>query len=268
MTRTCRALGGDSRCAAWAAAAVEFAAAAIDVADDFADGDLSGSSQSVSRAPNAALTLAWLAQYCVARSSEDLSIAKALRVSTLLSSGAAACCGGQDMDILLEAEAHVSDERALFVSSRKSGSLIAMAAAVGAACATEDSRVIEVAGRFGAHVGIVAQLVNDIAGIPHAGVPGSSDIDRRKKTLPVTYALESARRENIRPLLDWYQHPDPPDGSARTVAETIVELGGLHYAWIVALAHRRVAIRELTSLEALTGHPEVHTLRRLIPPLA
>ena len=266
VTETCQTLGANRQKALWPAAGVEFAAAAIDVADDFADGDFSTDPQNIARTPNAGLALAWLAQFCVAKATASLSSDRSVRIATLLASGSAACCGGQDLDILLEINPEVTEARALVVSSRKAGSLAAAATAIGAACATDDLSVIELAGRFGAHVGIVAQLINDIAGIPHGDVPGSTDIAKRKKTLPVAYALACAREEGLSQVLAWY-HPLPvgPSIAEKDIAEAIVSLGGLHYAWLVAKAHRQRAVDLLKEIEMSSGKHEVSSLRRLIP---
>lgn len=268
VLETCSALGGDSAAAAWAAAAVEFAVTAIDVADDLADGDLVGDREATIRAPSAALALGWLAQHCCARTAEAIGFQRAHRLSLLLATGSLASCAGQDRDMLMEAQADVSEESAAKTSWRKSGALAAMACTVGAACSTDSMDLITAAGRFGSHAGMVAQLVNDIDGILKAERGGSADIFRRKKTLPVAYALTCAREESIGNLTDWYGDSTSQDATThREVAQTIRDLGSLHYTWAVAEIHSKQAMDAVRELSALTGSNQAFTLRRLVPSL-
>jgi geranylgeranyl diphosphate synthase, type I len=170
--------------------------------------------------------------------------------------------------MLLENESDVPEERAAQASWRKSGALAAMACTVGAACASDSMEVIESAGRFGSHAGMVAQLVNDIDGILKGEKGQSADIVRRKKTLPVAFALNCAREERIPDLLDWYAHrgADSPERQEH-VAHTIRDLGGLHYTWAVAEVHRARALDTVQSLERRTGRPAIRNLSKLVSSL-
>jgi geranylgeranyl pyrophosphate synthase len=266
---TAASLGGDPAAAAWVAAAVEFSVAAIDVADDLADGDLADDRLATIRAPAAGLALAYLAQIATARAAQYLSPSRATRVNLLLATGSLASCAGQDGDMLLEDDLEVNEQRAGTVSWRKSGALAAMACTVGAACATDAIEVIEAAGRFGTHAGMVAQLVNDIDGVLKGERGQSADIARRKKTLPIAFALSCAREESLPELTDWYEtrSSDEPDGQVR-VAQTVRELGGLHYTWAVAEVHRQRALEAVRNVEELTGRPSVRGLAQLVAPLS
>lgn len=268
VLETCKALGGDVRSASWAAAAVEFAVAAIDCADDLADGDLAHDHEATIRAPGAALALGWLAQHCCARGSEELGMGRAQRIALLLATGSLASCAGQDLDMLLESASNVTEEQSAAVSWRKSGALAAMACTIGAACATDSVEIIELAGRFGAHAGMVAQLVNDIDGVLKSEQHVGKDILRRKKTLPVAYALSCAREEGIVDLLAWYERPSLADSEAGSaVARIIRDLGALHYTWAVADVHVKRAQEALRFLERITGSRAVRSLDRLLPEL-
>lgn len=266
---TCTALGGDPAAAAWAAAAVEFSVTAIDVADDLADGDLADDREASLRAPGAAVALALLSQFCCLQAANEIGMQRAHRLGLLLATGSLASCAGQDLDMLLEDDTEVSEERAAAVSWRKSASLAAMAATAGAACATDSMEAIETAGCFGRHAGMVAQLVNDIAGIIRGERGTSGDILRRKKTLPVAYALSCARDEGIAELLDWYRCAEPTDHEQhKMVALKIRDLGALHYTWAVATIHANEARGAIRALESLTGRPTVRALHQLVPSLA
>ena len=79
-----------------------------------------------------------------------------------------------------------------------------MACQVGAAVATDDPEILALLGAFGRHVGVVAQLRNDLAGIASDGAQRGTDLRRKKKTLPITYALRCAEEEGIVDILSWY----------------------------------------------------------------
>jgi geranylgeranyl diphosphate synthase type I len=150
----------------------------------------------------------------------------------------------------------------------KSGALVSMACQVGAAVATDDPEVLRQIGCFGQHVGVAAQLLNDIAGLDPAD--GAVDLARRKKTLPVAYALRCAREESWPGLRAWFDATlgGQADGAAvGDLATQIRQTGALHYAWVVADAHRRAAFASLREVSRASGRAEVSGLRRLVPRL-
>ena len=263
---TCRALDGDEAAAVAAAAAVECAVAAIDVVDDLIDDEWTSCAQDRPRALNASVALAFLAQHCAAQVAGALGPERALLIQAILSEGTVGSCAGQDLDVVLETTADVSEERALEATWRKSGSLVAMACQVGAALATDESRVLDLAGTFGRHVGVCAQLLNDLAGVDIGETETTSDLRRRKKTLPVAYLLRCARQEGLTPVLDWSRSTGPSGLHAdEHIATLIHDLGGLHYTWTVADAHRREARALLGELAEVASRQEVLALQRLLP---
>lgn len=263
---TCLVLGGDLDAAVEAAAAVDLIAAAADVVDDLVDDDWNGPPRDAHRALNATLALTSLAQMRAFGLADRLGSERAARIAAILSGSLTAAAAGEDLDIRLEDDPTTTEEIALDMTSRKSGELISMAFQVGAAIATDDRGVIEQCGAFGRRVGIVAQVVNDIAGIAILESARGSDLARRKKTLPVAYALRCAEAEGVSPILAWYGLADG-HATESAVAAAIQELGGHHYAWVVADAHRREALRILSRLTRATGRRDIQHLRRLLPDL-
>src|SRR6185436_14296572 len=109
---------------------------------------------------------------------------RALTIGRLIAEGSTACCDGQDLDLLFEDTNDVSEDEAHEMTRRKSGSLVAMACRVGAAVATDDVAVVEAAGEFGTHFGLVAQLRNDLADVSTDPTRRKGDLRHHKKTLP------------------------------------------------------------------------------------
>lgn len=266
VIETCQALGGDTDQAVWAAAAVEFAAAAAEVVDDLVDDEWNEQVTNQARAINASAALIWLSQHSAGQLTEYLGYERAWRISNLLARGYLDACAGEDLDLLLETPTEVTEERAYEMTRRKSGSLVAMACQVGAAVATDDPTLLDTIGHFGCHVGVAAQLLNDLAGINSESSSRGSDLKQKKKTLPVVYALRCAREEGTTQLLAWYQNV-PTHGvvTEQDIASMIRDIGGLHYGWVIADTHRQEALAALETLAHATGRSEVHTLRRLIP---
>lgn len=264
----CAAFGGDREAGIAAAAAVEFAVAAADVVDDLVDDEWDDTATSPGRALNAALALPWLAQGCAALAGERLAPERARRIADLCARGYLAACNGEDLDLLFETQAAVSEEQAHEMTRRKAGSLAAMACQVGAAVAVDDPAILELVGDFGRHVGVVAQLLNDLAGVDPDSASRGSDLRRGKKTLPIAYALRCARDEGLPHIEEWFRQSARPGAADEAqLLAAIRDLGALHYTWVVADAHRREALDTLDTLAHRTGRDEVRRLSRLVPPV-
>lgn len=263
---TCQLLGGEPVNAVAAAAAVEFAVAAADVVDDLVDDEWDSGIVPWRQAANATLALSQLAQSCALDCSAALGSTRAQRISSFIAQGMAAACAGEDLDLVLETLPMASEEQAHNMTWQKSGSLVAMACQVGAATATDDPTILELVGRFGAHVGIVAQLLNDIAGVDPDEPGRGSDLRRKKKTLPIAYALRCASEEDLSAVLNWSHSTTPLSNQEATHLALIMrDLGALHYTWVVADTHRREALAVVQELVKLTERHDVYGLRQLIP---
>lgn len=265
---TCGVLGGDPTAAVRAAAAVEFTVAAIDVVDDLVDNEWPEELGDPARALNASLALSWLAWWCISDLEGHIGAERARRIRTIVSVGSLASCVGQDRDLVLEDMADVSEDVAYEVTCRKSGSLVAMACQVGAAIATDDPAVLEILRGFGVHIGVIAQLLNDLVDVDPGATTRGNDLQRRKKTLPITYALRCAAEEVTTSILHRYRSGAILSaGDEEQLVMTLRDLGALHYTWIVAEIHRREALALLPELAHLTGSNDVFGLRQLVPPV-
>ncbi len=102
---------------------------------------------------------------------------------------------GQSADLDFEQRAEVELAECVRMAERKTGALIECACAVGAAFGGGSSRQVEHFRRFGAHLGLAFQHVDDLLGIwgdpVVTGKPVYSDLRSRKKSLPVVAALTS-----------------------------------------------------------------------------
>lgn len=92
----------------------------------------------------------------------------------------------------------------LEIARGKTASLFAHGCRNGARVARASEDVVDAAGRFGAHVGIAFQIVDDVLdlqGVPHeVGKQLGHDLAEGKTTLPLALAL-TRHAEDLRPLL-------------------------------------------------------------------
>jgi geranylgeranyl pyrophosphate synthase len=272
VVETARVFGGEPATAVQVAAAIACVIAAADVVDDLADDEWDGRDGTPPQAINASVALYALAQRCIAELGPRIGAARALQIADCTARGYLLAAAGEEADLRLEADPEATAEGAHAMTARKAGALVALACVAGALVATDDPAILDRVHQFGMHAGIVAQLRNDIAGIAPDAHERGSDLRRRKKTLPVAYALRCAREEGIPRLLAWYDRlPGPRDAEARAeedaIARLIDELGGARYAALVADVHRREARAVLRSLMRLTRQSAVGDLRHLVPPV-
>jgi geranylgeranyl diphosphate synthase, type I len=258
-------LGAPRESAIGAAAAVEFAIAAADVIDDLVDDDWGKEPDSWQRALNASWTLTWLAQRCALDLTDGLGEATTIAISRCIADGCASAAVGEYLDLLFAQIPDASEEQALEMTHRKAGALVAMACEVGAIVAGQDEETRATIRKFGGHVGVVAQILNDIAGVAD-DESLSTDLRLGKKTLPIAYALQCAREERIESLLTWAAQPQAASKrDLAAVRSAIWDVGGVHYAWVVADTHRREAFAMIGAFVRETGRSELRSLRRLVP---
>ena len=123
----------------------------------------------------------------------ELGTAEAGRAARRLTTATRALIDGQAQDISYEHRDRVSVEECLEMEGNKTGALLACASSIGAVLGGADDRTADTLEKYGHHLGLAFQAVDDLLGI--WGDPGStgkqtwSDLRQRKKSLPVVAAL-------------------------------------------------------------------------------
>lgn len=163
---------------------------------------------------------------------------------------------GQWADIAFERAETISEDDYLRMVEGKTGALLGAAAGVGAALAGAPPPTVEALRRWGVVLGIAFQVRDDYLGTwgdsEATGKSTSSDISRRKKTLPVVFGLNSPVQQQLRALYA------PDAGSAVQTTEVVALLtaaGAREHTLDVAHTY---ATRAETLLEA-TGLPAERT---------
>ncbi|WP_432138751.1 MULTISPECIES: polyprenyl synthetase family protein [unclassified Streptomyces] len=123
----------------------------------------------------------------------ELGSAEAARAARRLTTATRALIDGQAQDISYEHRDRVTVEECLEMEGNKTGALLACASSIGAVLGGADVRTADTLERYGHHLGLAFQAVDDLLGIwgdPVAtGKQTWSDLRQRKKSLPVVAAL-------------------------------------------------------------------------------
>ncbi|MER5598085.1 polyprenyl synthetase family protein [Streptomyces sp. NPDC002265] len=123
----------------------------------------------------------------------ELGTVEAGRATRRLTSASRALIDGQAQDISYEHRDRVSVEECLEMEGNKTGALLACASSIGAVLGGADDRTADTLERYGYHLGLAFQAVDDLLGIwgdpESTGKQTWSDLRQRKKSLPVVAAL-------------------------------------------------------------------------------
>jgi geranylgeranyl diphosphate synthase, type I len=214
---TCEAFGKRYADAMWAAVAVELAHNFSLVFDDVQDHDelrrgrpsvwkVWGSGQAI----NAGAALETL----VTRAVIDLLPARyadrTRPALLLLTDAMLALCRGQVLDLQFEQRVDVSVDEYMEMVGLKTAALFECAARLGGIAAGVGDASSDKAGKFGYHLGIAFQVIDDILGVwgsaGQTGKPLGSDLKNGKKTLPTLVALKGGAAGNRRVLRSLLTH--------------------------------------------------------------
>ncbi len=227
-----QAVGGVPAAAVPAAAAVELVHNFSLLHDDVLDGDLTRRHR-----PTAwsvfGLNAAILAGDALLTLALDVLAGSGHPVATdairMLSATVQNLIDGQSMDLDLEQRAEVELAECVSMAERKTGALIECACAVGAAFGEGSPGQVEHFRRFGAHLGLAFQHMDDLLGIwgdpAVTGKPVYSDLRSRKKSLPVVAVLTSSTPAGAE-LAELYHRDQPLSDTDLAHAAKLIDIAG------------------------------------------
>jgi len=220
------ACGHRGKAAEQTAVAAALLMAALDVFDDVEDGELApGVAPEVLVNVGTGLLLLFH-QVCASAALRALPPPG----PQVLVDAALRACGGQHRDLSTAADAQtMSPEAAVAISAAKSASLAAALCRVGALAGGARGLVLARYAAFGHHLGMAAQLANDLAAVQEAAGT-KTDRARCRPTLPLVYAVQRPR--------------DPCADAQSGIAEE-----ALMATWVVGQTHRLCARRVLAIIE-------------------
>ena len=162
-----------------------------------------------------------------------------------------ALVGGEVAQLKARGRDDLGIEGYLEIARGKTASLFSCACRLGARAAGAPADAVEAAGRFGEHVGIAFQIVDDVLdleGVPHeVGKRLGHDLSEGKTTLPLALALQHDA-ESLRPLLVVARAGDT--GAAARVARADSVRTGCEQARAFAMAETEQGLAELQRLPA------------------
>lgn len=164
---------------------------------------------------------------------------------------------GQFDDLAFEQRSVVSLEECVGMAAGKTGALLGAAAAIGAVLAGADSCTVAALTAYGEQLGLAFQLVDDLLGIwgdsAVTGKPVGSDLRTRKKSLPISYAVNSGTEAGER-LSRWLSERSAEtdadsDAAIARAAGWVEAAGGRDWALLEASARLALAEAALTRAE-------------------
>ena len=252
-----------------AAVAVELAIAAADLIDEWTDGDDSPviAQYGTGQAINAANLMLVMAQQVLVWESQrpggnEYAVAALGALQDMLVEAAV----GQHLDMAYERMPYrdVTPEMSGQMTEKKAGALIGGACRMGALMAEANDEVTALVWRFGRQVGGMAQLANDIQDVLPLGTevvtpdgsdaliaPPKTDLARRKRTLPIVFALREEAAEPNAVQRTYVGGPGTEGIDEDAMRRAVMEAGGVNFAHLVLDVYRNNAAEALDALEAL-----------------
>ena len=212
----CEAVGGIWERALPAAAALELIHNFSLIHDDIQDGDQQrhhrptvwavwGQAQAIN-AGDAAFALSGVALEQLRE--QGYPAETTLAVWQLLNTATLRLVEGQYLDLAFEQRADITVDEYLAMIARKTGALIEAAARIGALLGTGDQALVEHLRWYARALGLAFQIGDDLLGIwgetAETGKPVAADLRRRKKSLPVVYAMQHSSPEDKALLIYLY----------------------------------------------------------------
>ncbi|MBN2502539.1 MAG: polyprenyl synthetase family protein [Anaerolineales bacterium] len=134
----------------------------------------------------------------------DIDRSKMAHMLSLFSQASISLAEGQHLDLMYENTAEITQDMYFEVIGKKTATLLSYPTLMAATLATEDEAIIEAFNQFGWNLGVAYQIRDDYLNIwgdaEVLGLKMYSDIRKKKKCLPVIYALETLSAEGRKQL--------------------------------------------------------------------
>ncbi|MGW7201659.1 polyprenyl synthetase family protein [Streptomyces chryseus] len=188
------------------------------------------------------------------RTAEEAGVASehASRASQALARSTEQLVDGQAHDMAFETRVRVSVEEYMNMAAGKTGSLFACSSSIGAILCGASADKAEALERFGHHMGLAFQAVDDVLGIwgdqQKLGKVLGGDLRRRKKSLVVAAAMESetaAARELMSLLAKIPDHGEADECLITRCVQLLEIAGGRSRAESEARRQRQLALQAL-----------------------
>lgn len=178
-----------------------------------------------------------------------------LRAQYILDDSCLRMIEGQYLDISYEHRLDIGISDYLEMIDKKTAALIGCSLEIGALLGTDDESSIGHFRNFGKNLGLAFQIRDDILGIwgndKKTGKPLGSDILRRKKSLPVVYALEKAKGREKTEMVNVYSGETIDRNDLDTVLTILNSVQAKVQAQSMAEEYRDKALDEINKMSLL-----------------
>ena len=210
-----KSLTGDYKAALPGAAALELGHNFSLVHDDIEDSDAERHHRptlwaiwGIPLAINAGDALFALSRLALYRLMDGFSDHRVLELMKVYDETCLALCEGQYLDIAFERRADVTVDAYMEMIGKKTAALIGGSVRAGAILATDDDTIADAYERFGYALGMAFQMADDVKGTfwtsGESGKAEAGDVRKRKKTLPVVWAMQNASDPDRHRLAEIY----------------------------------------------------------------
>ena len=154
----------------------------------------------------------------------------------------------------------ISEKTYFDIIYKKTATLIASCTAAGAASAKAEKDQIESLKQFGKYAGITFQIKDDLFDYQKTnltGKPSGNDIQEKKMTLPLIYALKNSEKSQKRHILKLIGKSSGKQNQVKQILDFVKEKQGLEYTEEIMEEHKNSA------LEALNEFPETEAKKHL-----
>jgi geranylgeranyl diphosphate synthase type I len=165
-----------------------------------------------------------------------------------------ALCQGQYLDMSFEQTPTVDLAAYLEMIEGKTAALLACSGYLGGLIATNEPAKAERFWQLGRALGLAFQIQDDLLGIwgqeAVTGKPAADDLRRRKKSMPVVYALSQTGQPQAARFKQIYAAPRLTEAGVAEAITILEEIGARDYAEAQAKAYVETARSALQAIEA------------------
>jgi geranylgeranyl diphosphate synthase type I len=276
LLEACRAVGGDPEHVLYAAAGTEYGHLASLVHDDLIDRDeLRRGKKTIWReygSDYAILTgdlFIFQAYLCLAQCRHTVAAERVVRVLEVLSRSSIDLCIGQALEERMIGNCDITSDAYIEMVRGKTGSLFRAAVESGAILGGGDDKAVDAIRVYGESLGIAFQIVDDL--LPYTSreavmlKPVTSDVQNRRVTLPIIYALEladAADRRTLLAIFDGHAEGMSPKAAHATVQFILRRSGALVRADREVKRLYTLAIDQLADLPNNNGRESLRQIAR------
>lgn len=160
----------------------------------------------------------------------------------------------------------ITEEVYFDIITKKTASLLASCCAIGALSVGQNAENVEAMRNVGLNLGIAFQIKDDLFdyGDNKIGKPTGIDIEEKKMTLPLIYALSVAPKDKQKKILKTMAKNKKSKADKEEVIQFVKDFGGMEYAFQEMYFYRDRALDILQSIDTVSSKEYIEILARYV----